>query len=75
MNNAKPFLWHRKWVEFSDTLPEQEQLPFYEAVARYGLKGEEPKGLCVEAMEYFNAKVRPELDRQHKRMGRKGYGL
>ena len=37
-------------------------------LAKYGLKGEEPTEIAGAALEYFNQKIRPELDRQHERM-------
>lgn len=34
----------------------------------YGVFGKEPHGLPKEEMEWFNKEVRPELDRQRKRI-------
>ena len=63
------FRWFAEWVEYCKTLyDDSEQLAFHEAIAKYGLECEEPIRITGAALEYFNMKVRPELDRQHKRM-------
>ena len=66
------FRWFAEWVAYCETLhDDMEQLAFHESIAKYGLKGEEPTEIAGAALEYFNQKIRPELDRQHERM-RKG---
>ena len=58
-----------EWVAYCETLHDDaEQLAFHESIAKYGLKCEEPAGITGAALEYFNTEIRPELDRQHKRM-------
>jgi hypothetical protein len=43
------------------------------AIIEYGAVCREPEGLPEDELEWFNRVVRPEIDRQHKRMeeGRK----
>ena len=61
--------WFAEWVAYCETLhDDMEQLAFHESIAKYGLKGEEPTEIAGAALEYFNQKIRPELDRQHERM-------
>ena len=62
------FVWLSEWCEYSKTIADDaQQLSFNWAVALYGLKCEEPKKLEGDVLRYFNERVRPELDRQHKR--------
>lgn len=64
----KRFIWLKEWYEYSQTIKgDAQQLAFNWAVALYGLKCQEPKGIDGEVLRYFNERVRPELDRQHKR--------
>lgn len=46
----------------------EQNTALYYAIVFYGLGEKEPQGLSPEAMEYFNREIRPELDRQHKRL-------
>ena len=63
------FRWLVEWVAYCETLHDDaEQLAFHESIAKYGLKCEEPAVITGAALEYFNTEIRPELDRQHKRM-------
>ena len=47
------------WVKFGDSLSDSQE--------RYGFYGEEPKNLKGAALDYFNTKVRPNIDKQHGR--------
>lgn len=61
------FRWFVEWLEYSEKLPRTEQYEFYGAVSKYGLYEIEPT-LKGAVLLYFNANVRPELDKQHKRL-------
>jgi len=64
----KKFYWLEEWTEYADTITDDsKRLAFNWAVALYGLKCQEPKGIGGDVLRYFNERVRPELDRQHKR--------
>lgn len=58
-----------EWLRHIDTMPRDEGDALLFAIAGYGLREIEPTKyeLTAEAVEYFNTKIRPELDRQHKR--------
>lgn len=63
----KHFVWLPAWAEYAENIKDDaQQLAFNWAVALYGLKCQEPKGIEGDVLRYFNEKVRPELDRQHK---------
>lgn len=63
------FRWFAKWLEFEDTLPDiDDRAAFRLAIKDYGLYGVIRHDLQGAALEYFNTHVRPELDRQHKRL-------
>lgn len=63
------FGFRTEWLKFIEDLPTpKEQSDTFHAVSEYGLKEAEPQGLTPEAMEYFNNEIRPDLDRQHKRI-------
>lgn len=61
------FRWLIEWLEYSEKLPQPEQYEFYGAVSKYGLYEIEPT-LKGAVLDYFNVNVRPELDKQHKRL-------
>lgn len=65
------FRWQVEWMKYAATLSHDEEQAFNWSVILYGLKCEEPTKLQGASLEYFNTKVRPELDRQHKKL-RKG---
>ena len=69
MNRGMDFNFYADWVKFGDRLQDmQERIDFYKAISRYGCYGEEPKNLKGASLEYFNEKVRPNIDKQHRRM-------
>lgn len=74
MAENKPFekfQFRVKWMEFAATLQPKEETAFKWAVILYGLKSEEPTRLHGKSLEYFNSEVRPDIDKQHKRMRNK----
>lgn len=64
----KKFRWFIEWLEYSETLPKDIQPVFSRAISTYGLFAIEPTDLQGDALNYFNEKIRPELNRQHKRL-------
>lgn len=63
------FRWFAKWLKFEDTLPDiDDRVIFSLSIKEYGLNGVVHPELRGAALEYFNTHVRPELDRQHKRL-------
>lgn len=62
-----PFLnFHKEWADYIEKeLTEEEGLPLYTAIAMYGIKETEPKGLSANALKYFNETIRPLIDEQH----------
>lgn len=71
-NKYEQFDWLPEWVEYAETIPPIDPaLCFYKAVIRYGLDCIEPEELRAEDLQYFNEKVRPELDRQHHKMDKR----
>ena len=65
------FEWRGEWIEFAETITDiDEKVMFYRGLVQYGLNDTEPI-LNADAMAYFNAEVRPELNRQHQRHNRK----
>lgn len=63
------FRWFAEWLEFEETLPDiDDRAAFNMAIKDYGLSGIVRHDLHGAALEYFNTHVRPELDRQHKRL-------
>lgn len=64
------FRWYAEWLEYADKLPDEEERTFNRSVIRYGLMKEEPAKLTGSTLDYFNTHIRPELDRQHKRLDR-----
>ena len=68
MSKGTEFNFLADWVKFGDSLSDsQERYGFYMAISRYGVYGEEPKNLKGAALDYFNTKVRPNIDEQHKK--------
>lgn len=69
MNRGMDFNFYADWVKFGDGLHDgQERYKFYMAISRYGVFGEEPKSLKGATLEFFNTKVRPNIDQQHGRV-------
>lgn len=68
MSKGTEFNFLADWVKFGDSLSDsQERYGFYMAISRYGVYGEEPKNLKGATLDYFNTKVRPNIDEQHKK--------
>lgn len=68
MSKGTEFNFLADWVKFGNSLSDsQERYGFYMAISRYGVYGEEPKNLKGAALDYFNTKVRPNIDKQHGR--------
>lgn len=60
-----------EWMERISQMPRDEGNALLYAAAGYGIREIEPTtegNLTPEALEYFNREIRPELDRQHKRL-------
>lgn len=71
MKANKPFekfLWKLEWLKYAASMPRDDEQAFNWAVIRYGLCVAEPTELRGEALAYFNSEIRPDIDRQHKRM-------
>ncbi len=66
----KKFRWFAKWLEYANKLPDEEERTFNRSVIMYGLRKEEPVKLTGNTLDYFNTHIRPEIDRQHKRLDR-----
>lgn len=62
------FRFFIEWLQFIDTLPKVDGDGLLLQIAAYGIHETEPKELTPEAQEFFNREIRPELDRQHKRL-------
>lgn len=64
------FQWRREWYEYMEEhiLSTPEKLNFYRSVAAYGLYGKDLNLLCCEDADYFNTIIKPDLDRQRKRL-------
>lgn len=62
------FRFRLKWLQFIDTLPKEAADSLLIQIGAYGIKCEEPEQLTPAAQDYFNREIRPELDRQHKRL-------
>lgn len=63
------FLWLPIWVIYTESICNpQDEFLIHEAIARYGLYCEEPNITNPEHLKYFNDVIRPELDRQHRKM-------
>lgn len=68
MSKGTEFNFIADWVKFGDSLRDSlERYDFYMAISRYGVYGEEPKNLKGATLDYFNTKVRPNIDEQHKK--------
>lgn len=62
------FRFSPEWLEYIDTLPKEDGDNLLLQIRAYALYDAEPEELTPEAQEYFNREIRPELDRQHKRL-------
>lgn len=61
-------VFKREWAEFiQKTMPYDEGSRFAFKIMQYGAEEIEPTDLTPEERSYFEAVVRPELDRQIKR--------
>lgn len=70
MKKAKypKFRFLLEWLEYIDSLPKGDGDSLLLQIGAYGIREEEPETLTPEAQEYFNREIRPELDRQHRRL-------
>lgn len=59
--------FRKDWLEYIQRDTEANGNALMRAICEYGLYEIEPKELTPEQWEYFNAEIRPDLDRQHKR--------
>lgn len=65
---AYSFNFYAEWVKFGDKIKDdEERINYYRAISRYGAFCKEPNGLRGDALDYFQTKIRPELDRQHQK--------
>lgn len=64
----KRFRFSSDWLAFIDSLPEVDGNALLLQIRSYALYEAEPGDLTPEAQEYFNREIRPDLDRQHKRL-------
>ena len=62
------FSFSSDWLAFIDTLPKADGDSLLLQIRAYALYEAEPEELTPEAAEYFNNEIRPDLDRQHKRL-------
>lgn len=60
-------VFKQEWAEFIQTMPYDEGSRFAFKIMQYGAEEIEPTDLTPEERSYFEAVVRPELDRQIKR--------
>lgn len=65
------FVWLSEWTKYGEALKTiDEKAILFRSISQYGLEEIEPN-LPPELMQYFNAHIRPELDRQHAKTNRK----
>ena len=59
-----------EWLEYAENINDpKRELAFFDSISKYGCYEIEPTEITEiggEDLDYFNAQVRPELDRQHK---------
>ncbi len=56
-----------EWLEYAESINNPKtELVFFDAISKYGCYEIEPTEIGGEDLDYFNAQIRPELDRQHK---------
>lgn len=56
-----------EWLEYAESINDpKRELAFFDSISKYGCYEIEPTGIGGGDLNYFNAQVRPELDRQHK---------
>lgn len=61
------FDWGNGWMDYVLSLKsEDEQKTLHSAIVHYGHNEDLPTALSGASLDFFNNKVRPELDRQHK---------
>lgn len=62
-----------EWLEYSESINDpKRELAFFDSISKYGCYEIEPTEIGGEDLDYFNAQVRPELDRQHEIMKKGG---
>ncbi len=66
--NFGKFRFFGEWLDYIDRLSKEAQPGLMYYIFAYGFHETEPDELTPEAQEYFNRVIRPELDRQHKRL-------
>lgn len=73
MKAKEPYFWWRKeWYEYMKQITSTvEAVNFARTVAVYGLYGKDANLLCGDDLCYFNEVVRPDLDKQRKKMRNK----
>lgn len=57
-----------EWLEFMGNMNKEDRGKMFDAIMIYGCFELEPTNLDGDLLEYFNKEIRPELDRQHKRL-------
>lgn len=62
------FSFAPEWLEYIDSLPRIDGGRLLMQIRFYAFFETEPETLTPEAQEYFNREIRPDLDRQHKRL-------
>lgn len=62
------FRFSPEWLEYIGSLQKEDGDNLLLQIRAYALYEAEPEKLTPEAQEYFNREIRPELDRQHKRL-------
>lgn len=63
------FKFQPEWVYYIDKLDDwRRKLSMYDNISLYGCYGVEDEFLHDDDKAYFDKKIRPELDRQHKRL-------
>lgn len=62
------FSFDPKWLEYIDSLPKAAGGSLLMQIRFYAFFETEPETLTPEAQEYFNREIRPDLDRQHRRL-------
>lgn len=61
------FRFMPEWLEYAESINDlKRELAFFDSISKYGCYEIEPTGIGGGDLDYFNAQVRPELDRQHK---------
>ena len=71
--NKEPyFYWRKEWAEYAKSINDPKtELAFFDAITKYGCYKIEPTGISGENLSFFNSRIRTEIDKQHKKQGRK----